>query len=151
MELSVPTQMSTTISVTPSTSQEYKSQDGSLQMGSKRGSGSLDGSGAKRIRLSVEEFDRGRVEKIDLTVVDDLLCLIYSHKKDRETQVPAWLVSQKIRYTDKRGLDHPQAEVIQSTLESFSREGRAERTYSYYQKTCGDIEYGAYRIRNPDV
>ncbi len=150
MELSVPTQMSTTISVTPSTSQEYKSQDGSLQMGSKRGSGSLDGSGAKRIRLSVEEFDRGRVEKIDLTVVDDLLCLIYSHKKDRETQVPAWLVSQKIRYTDKRGLDHPQAEVIQSTLESFSREGRAERTYSYYQKTCGDIEYGAYLIRNPD-
>ena len=78
-------------------------------MGSSRGSES----GAKRMRLSVGDFDLERVEKIDLTVVDDLLCLIYSHKKDPKTQIPPWLISQKIRYTDKRGLDHSQLRVAQ--------------------------------------
>ena len=54
MQMSIPTQMSTTISATPLTSPGYKREDDSPQMGSSRGSES----GAKRMRLSVGDLER---------------------------------------------------------------------------------------------
>ena len=65
MQMSVPTQMSTTISVTPLTSPGYKREDDSPQMGSQKRRRENVDTPAKRLKFSVS-----REEKLDLETLE---------------------------------------------------------------------------------
>ncbi len=140
MELSVPTQMSTTISVTPSTSPEYISQDDSFRMGSQKRQCEYKDTPAKRLKFSVS-----REEKLDLQTLKYLLLLILSHE-EYKTEAPEWLVSKE-PYDDLG--TQTKGEHIKSQLFHMYWKQRPRYVYLYKQKEDEDGRYGGWILKKP--